>query len=310
MKALVTGACGFVGSYLAPLLVDEGFDVLGTTFTDSKNYPFESVLLDVADKEQCRAVILDFEPDIVFHLAGISFVPAAQKDFDNAVRVNVTGVYHVLNSILEIKKRTTFVLASSGEVYGKISPAELPITEQNLVKPSNAYSLTKQMAEDVVLHFSNRYDLPYFIMRPFNHIGPGQNEAFVTATFASQIAQAAHGKSDGIIRVGNLEAKRDFMDVRDAVNAYLATATSDKTGIYNLCSGNACSIQYILDTLIDISGVSVTIEQDHERMRPSEVPIIEGSSKKAYDAFGWKAERGMQTSLEDVYKYWFDVHAA
>jgi GDP-4-dehydro-6-deoxy-D-mannose reductase len=161
------------------------------------------------------------------------------------------------------------------------------------------------MAELVVERYGRVSSVKTAIARPFNHIGAGQNERFVTATFALQLARIAHGKASPTLRVGNLEARRDFSDVRDIVRAYRLLALS-KGGIFNLGSGRAVSIQFLLDTLIAISGVHVTVEQDPERMRGPEVPEVYGSCSAIQKECGWHPDIPIQRSLEDVYRYWFD----
>ncbi len=307
MKALVTGACGFVGGYLTRELQGNGHTVLGALYSEKHNCPTETVPLDITSREDCLKVLSAFKPDIVYHLAGMSFVPAAQKHFDKALETNVYGVYNILDALSELGLTSQFVLASSGEVYGIVRPEDLPLTELSPVRPANAYSLSKAMAEDTVRYFMRRSNSRCYIMRPFNHIGPGQNESFVTASFASQIASIAAGKSEPVMKVGNLEAVRDFMDVRDVVRAYAEVHTSEP-GTYNLSSGSSVSIQAILDILLDISGVDVDVQQDPERMRPSEVPEVQGSFDKAYLTFGWKPEIDIETSLKDIYQSWLSYH--
>jgi GDP-4-dehydro-6-deoxy-D-mannose reductase len=161
------------------------------------------------------------------------------------------------------------------------------------------------MAELVVERYGRVAAIRASIARPFNHIGAGQNERFVTATFALQLARIAHGKAPAVLRVGNLQARRDFSDVRDIVRAYRLLALSHG-GVFNLGSGRAVSIQFLLDTLLSISGVNVTIEQDPQRMRGPEVAELYGSCESIHRECGWLPEIPIQRSLEDVYRYWFD----
>ena len=313
MRVLITGACGFVGRYLGDYLSDLGMNVLGGTYSSAVEnsggpISFETVQLDITDRENCAAVVQEYSPEVIFHLAGISFVPQAAADFETTLRVNVHGVYNLCEAAHGLERKVQFVLASSGEVYGKITPLELPITEHSRVQPKNAYSLSKVMAEEVVQYFGRLGFLEGYIFRPFNHIGPGQNESFVTASFASQLAKIAHQLSEPVIKVGNLQAERDFMDVRDVVRAY-HLALDKSGGTYNLSSGTSVSIQALLDILIDLSGLEVTIEQDSARMRPSEVPEIRGSFEKAFRELDWKPEIDIESSLRDIYAYWYDKHS-
>ncbi len=309
-RAFVTGACGFVGGYLCEYLVGQGVEVLGGVL-DAKNSPerpFPVETCDVADETQCLEIFENFSPDVIYHLAGISFVPLAASDFQNTLRINVGGVHSVCRAAAAMDRSVKVVLASSGEVYGKIAPEEIPITEDTPVRPANAYSLSKLMAEEVVEFYDRSGKIEGYIMRPFNHIGPGQNDSFVTASFASQLAQISVGKAEPVIRVGNLEAARDFMDVRDVVRAY-HLVLDHPAGVYNLSSGTSVSIQAILDILLDISGLDVRIEQDPDRMRPSEVPEVRGCFDKALLTFGWKPDIDIETSLRDIYASWVQYHS-
>lgn len=308
MRVLVTGACGFVGHYLANALKKAGHDVLGTVYElSSKHHPqkteFQTTSLDITDSASCRSLIAEFAPEVVYHLAGIAFAPQAAKQFETAVSVNVVGVYALCEALDE---GTTFVLASSGEVYGKVSERDLPIVESHPPQPANPYSLTKCLAEEVVAYASRRKSLRAYVMRLFNHIGPGQAESFVAASFAAQLARIALGLREPVIRVGNLEAERDFMDVRDVVRGYQLVLNAPP-GTYNLSSGTSVSIQALLDILIDISGLNVKIISDPERMRPSEVKEVLGSFEYVYRTFGWKPEIDIESSLRDVYSYWLSL---
>ncbi|MCB0353282.1 MAG: SDR family NAD(P)-dependent oxidoreductase [Bdellovibrionales bacterium] len=305
MRVLVTGACGFVGHYLANVLRKAGHEVLGTVFElEGKHYPqqteFQTTSLDITNSEACQQLVQEFSPEVVYHLAGIAFAPLAAREFDRAMAVNVNGVYRLCEALPE---GSTFVLASSGEVYGKVELSDLPLDESFEAKPANPYSLTKLLAENVVSYAARKRLLKGYVLRPFNHIGPGQAESFVAASFAAQLARIALGLQQPVIRVGNLEAERDFMDVRDVVRAYQLVLGAPP-GTYNLSSGTSVSIQALLDILIDISGIDVRIEQDPDRMRPSEVREVRGSFERSLKAFGWKPEIDIETSLRDIYSYW------
>jgi GDP-4-dehydro-6-deoxy-D-mannose reductase len=189
-------------------------------------------------------------------------------------------------------------------VYGQVKSGELPVTEENALRPANNYSLSKRMAELVVERYG-RQGLKHSIARPFNHIGPGQDPRFVASNFALQLARVARGLTPPVLEVGNLEARRDFSDVRDIVRAYRLIATGH-TGIFNLGSGRSYSIQELLDTLIEIAGCTVEIRQDPNRMRGPEVPELFGSISRADQVCGWKPEIPLRRSLEDTFRYWYD----
>ncbi|MEZ4754232.1 MAG: GDP-mannose 4,6-dehydratase [Bdellovibrionota bacterium] len=306
MRALVTGACGFVGRYLANHLVESGDQVQGTFLIhEPKDVSWESTQLDVSNFNESYNLIKNFKPQVVYHLAAISFVPEAEENFSNALVINVGGVNNIARACHLLDNKAKIVLISSAEVYGRIKPHDLPISEQTPLNPANNYSLSKLMAELIAPRYEQFHTISSVIMRPFNHIGPGQDNRFVASSFAYQLASIAHGKQEAVIRVGNLEAKRDFSDVRDIVIAYRLAAEKG-SGVYNLGSGVATPVQSILDELVKISGLDVKIEQDPARMRASEVPEIRADCTKAYHELGWQTQRSLSQALSDVYKYWYD----
>jgi GDP-4-dehydro-6-deoxy-D-mannose reductase len=310
MRALVIGAGGFVGRYLVDHLRECGDEVFGTTNLSSRGggdtHFFE---LDITNGPEVGALLQSVRPDVVYHLAGIAFVPEAESNFEKTLQVNVAGTANVARycSLLESKPGLLFV--SSAEVYGHVKPSELPIREDNPVRPANNYSLSKRMAELVVERYGRQGGLRHAIARPFNHIGPRQDPRFVASNFALQLARVARGLTPPVLEVGNLEARRDFSDVRDIVRGYRRIATAHQ-GVFNLGSGRSVSIQELLTTLIEISGCKVEIRQDPQRMRGPEVPELYGSIDHARQQCGWIPEIPLRQSLEDTYRYWFDSLSA
>ena len=310
MRALVIGAAGFVGTYLVRHLLDQGDEVFAGTLRDPVALlPDTTFSVDITDAHSTAELIQKTQPDVVYHLAGISFVPEAEADFDKTLRVNVGGTANVLRQAHLFSKETRVLFVSSAEVYGQVKQSELPIRESTPLRPANNYSLSKRMAELVAERYVRQGALNCTIVRPFNHIGPGQDSRFVASNFAFQLARIAHSKAPGIIQVGNLEARRDFSDVRDIVRAYRLLAEAP-SGVFNLGSGSPRAIQDLLDTLIRVSGVSVTIEQDPARMRGPEVPELYASYEKASASVGWAPSISFEQSLLDIYRYWYDRLAA
>ena len=318
MRILVTGACGFVGPYLVKALQDlGGHEVVASVHSHAlgdraacegeslKSLASSVVELDVTDKMACGELIGELRPDCVYHLAGLAFAPDAAAHFERALSVNVQGPFNVCQALADHCPEARMIFASSGEVYGAISDDELPIREEQPLRPMNPYSLTKVQAEDALCYFGRRTGLQIVIARPFNHFGPGQSEKFVTAAFASQLARIAVGKQPPQLSVGNLEARRDFTDVRDIIDGYVSLLGVE-AGNYNLCSGKAPSIQELLDILIEESGISVEIQQDPERMRPAEVAEVRGSYDKIHTACNWMPKRELRESLRDLYRYWLE----
>ena len=306
MKVLVTGACGFVGGYLIRHLLESGDTVLGGALGEIVDKVPDCTYekLDVCNSEECSRVIGGFAPDIIYHLAGLAFVPEAEKNFDTTLSVNVAGLHNVMRVPYLLERKTTLLFVSSAEVYGNVPVEALPINETFPLKPLHNYSLSKVFGEMVAERYSRNGFIHSVIARPFNHIGPGQNYRFVTSDFAMQLAKIAHGLMPPVIQVGNLDAKRDFSDVRDIVKGYRLAATQG-AGIYNFGSGKAVSIQGILDTLITISGLSIKVERDSERMRPSEIPIVYGDATKAKTELGWLPEHSLEETLGLLYHHWY-----
>lgn len=304
MKALVTGAFGFVGGHLVDHLHSSGDSVVGVWIKDKPISPkCEVIEADIRDQDSCRALLSKYKPDVIYHLAGMAFVPDAESNFEEALRTNVFGTSNVIRSAHILELPCTIVFVSSAEVYGKISPSELPITEETPCRPTNNYSLSKLMAEEVVKRYDRAGVVKCVIMRPFNHIGPGQSDKFVASSFAHQLARIAKGEAPPVVEVGNLEAKRDFTDVRDVVRAYRLAAQKGR-GTYNLSSGKAVSIKEILDTLIQVSEVRVTVKTDPSRLRGPEVPELFGSYEKAQRELGWKPANSLKDTLRDVFVDW------
>lgn len=304
MKALVTGAGGFVGSHLVSHLEEFGDEVVQTSllFTEEET---NQLHLDVSDSESCEAAIVDKSFDVIYHLAGIAFVPEAERNFNLALEVNVAGSKNVLEAASKCAQPPLIIAVSTAEVYGQIKPEDLPMVEELRPNPKNMYALSKLMMEDLCHLYMNYRKVPCIVMRPFNHIGPGQRPEFVASSFAFQLAQIKHNKLEPVIKVGNLVAKRDFTDVRDIVRGYrLAAQKGIGASPINLCSGRSVSIQSILDTLIEISELEVEIVQDPDRLRASEIPEIRGSYVLANNLFGWTPEIELRESLEAIYRSW------
>jgi GDP-4-dehydro-6-deoxy-D-mannose reductase len=304
MKTLITGSTGFVGQYLSDYLANYSSELFGTYSEGSvKSNPKSKIKLlplHIENQLECRNLINELKPDIIYHLAAISFVPDAERNFEKALCINVTGTYNLISSC---DANTKIIIVGSAECYGKYLPELMPISESYLCKPSNNYGLTKAMAEIIATRFAETKNI--VCIRPFNHIGPGQREDFVTSAFAKQLAQIARKLRKPIVSVGNLEAKRDFTDVRDIVRGYYLAALKGQ-GTYNLCSGKPIAISHVLNLLIKIAGVKIEVQQDPARMRPADIPIMVGDYTKAKNELGWEPQITLEKSLEDLYSYWYN----
>lgn len=290
MKVLVTGANGFVGPFLIKELEAHNHSVVALT----------KELVDLREPDQIASYISEAQPDAVIHLAALSHVPTCNNDFAKTLAVNVYGTENVLRAVINLKQKCKFIFASTAHVYGSIEAKDLPISEDCPTAPNNNYALSKLLAEEVVFKYARTSDLDYVIFRPFNHIGPGQTADFVVPSFVQQIKELAKlPAEERIIKTGNLEAYRDFSDVRDIVRAY-RLALERGSGIYNLCYGQAVQIQQILNQLQELMNVDFRHKIDPARMRPVDIPKLEGDYAKAQKALGWRPEISLTESLKDI----------
>ena len=291
MKAFITGAAGFVGGHLKSHLESCGDEVISR----------DAAHFDIRNLAHTTEELAQVKPDVIYHLAGLSFVPECESNFLSALEVNVHGTENVLRAARESCPSAVIVVVSSGEVYGAVDPAKLPFKESNEVNPVNNYSLSKIFAEKLAVRARSIFKQKTVIMRPFNHIGPGQSTRFVVSSFAEQLAKMKKGEKETIMRVGNLSAKRDLTDVRDIVRGYRLAALKGE-GLYNLCSETTVSIQSILDLLIRISGMEVKVEIDPSRLRATDTAESRGSYEKAKAELGWSPQIPLEQSLKDSYE--------
>jgi GDP-4-dehydro-6-deoxy-D-mannose reductase len=243
--------------------------------------------------------------DAIVHLAGQAFVPVSLRDPLGTVDVNAAGTARLLEAVRGFRDAgggaVRTLIVSSAEVYGIHRPERMPLDESTPLRPANPYAASKAAAEAFALAWGRSYELDILVARPFNHIGPGQDERFAVATFARQLAAIAAG-APPVMLVGNLTAQRDFLDVRDVCEAYVALLAYGKGGeVYNICSGQAVRIQEVLRQLITIAHVPVEVREDPERMRPSDLPILVGYASKLRAATGWEPHRSLAETLRDVY---------
>jgi GDP-4-dehydro-6-deoxy-D-mannose reductase len=302
MRALVTGASGFVGRYLTARLAADEVEVLaaGGPHDSQTHFP-----IDLLDIESLHAAFDLARPDAVFHLAAQAFVPRAIQAPQETYETNIIGTANVLTALRAWRDRSKrdvrLIFVSSAEVYGAQPPERMPIEETLAPNPSNPYAASKAAAEAIVLGEVRAYGVDAVITRAFNHVGPGQNERFAVPAFAAQLARIARG-GEPVLLVGNLEPRRDFLDVRDVVDAYAAIARSGSSGeVYNICSGSAISMRDVLGELIRIANVPVEVREDPARMRPSDVPILYGNNGKLRSATGWSPRTPLRRTLQDVY---------
>ncbi|MEM7321974.1 MAG: GDP-mannose 4,6-dehydratase [Actinomycetota bacterium] len=290
MKALVTGAGGFVGPHLLQHLDECGDEAIGF---DLGNGP------DLRDGDGWREVITGEGPDVIYHLAGWSDVGGSWQEPVTTFEINAMGTI----SILEAARRAgtgRVVLISSADLYGTVDAGDLPITEDHPIRPRSPYGASKQAAEAAAIHYWRGYGLGTVIARPFNHLGPGQSTKFIAPAFAGQIAAAEAGGSGQLLH-GDLSPRRDLTDVRDVVRAYRLLAERGRDGeAYNVCRGETVSMQDLLDCLTSQTNASITQVPDPERFRPVEIPVLCGSYDKIRAATGWEPTIPLDETLTSV----------
>lgn len=308
MKALIIGAAGFVGSYLARHLSEDlNWDVSATKMDhEALSIPnVETYNLTILDKEQIAALLYRVRPDYIFHLAAQSSVATAWKNPELTVEVNVIGSINVLDAIRELYYKPRILLIGSGEEYGHVRPSEVPIIEDTVLRPGNIYAATKACQNMIGKIYADAYDMNLMISRSFNHVGPNQTPTFVVADFCKQVAEIEHGLREPVMKVGNLNVRRDFLDVRDVVKAYSQIIQLGKAGeTYNVGYGHAISIQEMLNIILSYSNQSIRIEVDPAKVRPVDVPIIEANTDKLYQLTGWKPQIPFTQTVEETLNYW------
>lgn len=301
MRVLVTGGNGFVGGFAIAALRERGDEVIAAGHGDVAMIP-----LDLSDSLNVRAVVELARADAIIHLAAQAFVPESLVNPLKTFDVNAMGTVRLLEAVREVRDaggtNPRIVIASTAEVYGMQPREAFPIKETATIWPSNPYAASKIAAEAFALAAKHSYGLDIVVARAFNHIGPGQDERFVVASFAGQLARIARGAPPEML-VGDLSAERDFLDVRDVVRAYLALIDRGACGeIYNVSSGSAVTIRDVLRTLVIASRVAVEIREDPERLRPSDIPLLVGDATKLRSSTGWTPQISLTESLRDTYR--------
>jgi GDP-4-dehydro-6-deoxy-D-mannose reductase len=313
-RILITGITGFAGSHLADYVLAEhpGTEVFGTYRWRSRRENIEHLegrirLLecDLGDMTALRAALERSRPDAIFHLAAQSFVPASWNAPAETFHINVTGQIHLFEAIRSLGLDPMVQLACSSEEYGLVHKHETPITEQNPLRPLSPYAVSKVAQDFLGYQYHRSYGLRTVRTRGFNHEGPRRGEVFVMSNFAKQIATIEARAHEPVIRVGNLDAVRDFTDVRDVVRAYWLAATRGEPGeVYNIASGRGITIREMLDRLLALSTVEVRVETDPDRLRPSDVEVLLGDASKFRAATGWEPRIPLERTLADSLDYW------
>jgi GDP-4-dehydro-6-deoxy-D-mannose reductase len=304
-RGLITGATGFVGGYLVAHLAAAypGWQMTGTTRHDG-HADSRFVRCDLRDAAAVASLIERARPEMVVHLAGQSNVPASLEDPETTLANNILGTLHLLDACRAHAPDARLLVVSSSEVYGPTPPEAQPLGEERPLRPMNPYAVSKAAQEMLALQYAHSYALDVVVARPFNHIGPGQTDRFVVSAFARQIVEVERGER-GAVSVGNLDAARDFTDVRDVVRAYtLLLEHGERGGIYNIGRGTAVAIGDLLDMLRRLARLPIAIERDPARLRPSDAPVMMGDTTRLRQATGWQPEISLERSLEETLAWW------
>lgn len=300
---LVTGAAGFAGSHLVDRLRQSHEQVhawsnpaSGRRLPPRTGVHWQSVdLLDLPSLEQALSAS---RPSVIYHCAGVAQVAESWSQADLALRVNAFGTHLLLEGVRRTGLDCPVVVVGSALVY---RPSLTALTEEDALGPRDPYGVSK-LAQEMV---GERATTPVFLARPFNHAGPRQPSSFVTSSFARQVAEIEAGRADPVLRVGNLDARRDITDVRDIVRGYEALAGCGRQRIpYNLCSGKAYRVGDLLEMLLTMSRVPVRVEQDPARLRPSDNPVVLGDPSRIAADTGWRAEIPIERTLGDLLDWW------
>ncbi|MBU2476492.1 GDP-mannose 4,6-dehydratase [Candidatus Micrarchaeota archaeon] len=314
MRILITGVNGFVGSHLSEYILNNNLgEVYGTYRTKNEDFSNTKKIMkkisfvecDITDSYSVDMTIEEIKPDYIFHLAAQAFVPSSWKSPVETLNTNIIGSLNLFEAIKKNNKKIRIQIAGSSEEYGLVKENEVPIKESNPLRPLSPYGVSKVAMDLLGYQYHQSYGLNIIRTRAFNHEGPRRGESYVTSNFAKQVALIEAGEQEPVINVGNLEAKRDFTDVRDMVKAYWLAVEKGTSGeVYNIASGKAYKIQEVVDILKKLSKKEFQVKQDPTRLRPSDVQILLGDSSKFRKQTGWKPEIPFEKTMEDLLDYW------
>lgn len=315
MRVLITGITGFVGSHLAEFLVEKGgIEVHGLERWRSKTDNIEHLrgrfklhFCDIRDASSVYDLLAKVRPDRIFHLAAQSYVLVSWQAPTDTLTTNIIGQLNLFEAVRALGLKTRIQIAGSSEEYGLVAKKDLPIKETTPLNPLSPYAVSKVGQDLMAYQYYRSYNLFVVRTRAFNHTGPRRGDVFVESNFAKQLAQIESGKKEPVLYVGNLESIRDYTDVRDVVRAYWLSLEKCKAGeVYNIASGDGYRIKEVLRILLSFSSAKVKIEEDPSRMRPSDVPVLLGDSRRFRRVTGWKNEIPFEKTLQDLLNYWRD----
>jgi GDP-4-dehydro-6-deoxy-D-mannose reductase len=312
MKVLVTGAGGFVAAHLVHYLRTEHSDVevVGTerpqtTIARGPRGDVKGVEADLNDPAAVEKVLDEVAPDRIVHLAGQSSVHRSWIEPGGTLRTNVLGLVNLLDAVRRRGLSPAVLVVGSAEEYGLVDPSELPLRETTPLRPSSPYAVSKVAQAELARLYGPAGGMKILLTRTFPHTGPGRGESFAESSFARQIAEIEAARRAPVLSVGNLDAIRDYTDVRDVVRAYWMLLEAGEAGdVYNVCGGQGRTIREMLDMLLACSKVQVEVKVDPDRLRPVDVPVQVGDPSKLQAATGWGPRIPLDRTLADLLDDW------
>ncbi len=310
MRALITGIAGFVGGHLAEAIQAETDweiwgAVIGSVERASAISGAKMLTTDLREPEQARVLVETARPDVVFHLAAQAFVPLSWADPWGTYETNIRSQLNLLDALSRLGLTARVLVVSSNEVYGYARVEDLPLNENAPLCPNSPYSVSKLAQDFMGLQYFLDRQMPIIRVRPFNHIGPRQNERFVAPSFARQIVEIERGRRAPVLRLGNMAAQRDFSDVRDMVRAYILAIEKGEPGeVYNIGTGRAHSVREMLDIMLAHSSVQIAEETDPTKFRPSDTPISYADPSKFKRQTGWEPRFSFEQTCADILNDW------
>jgi GDP-4-dehydro-6-deoxy-D-mannose reductase len=314
-KILITGATGFAGSFLAEHLVHTDATVYGTYLSDDSTKLLSGIRdkitlkkLNLLDLEATEELVNEIKPQEVYHLAALASAAASFKNPADTMRHNIESQMHLFEAIKKAQLTDCKILiTSSAEIYGNVDASDLPVNEQTPLRPVSPYAVSKIAQDFMGLQYFLAHKLHIVRVRPFNHVGPRQSPVFVISSFAKQIAESEKS-GNAVLRVGNLDAKRDFTDVRDMVRSYPMLMEKGSAGdVYNIGSGTSRRIGDVLEQLLSFAKTTITAEVDPDRIRPIDVPDIYADASRMKAITGWEPSVPFEQTLQDTLEYWRQI---
>jgi GDP-4-dehydro-6-deoxy-D-mannose reductase len=301
VTVLLTGARGFAAGHFAAAARAAGIELV----TSSADGEGADLACDVLDPASVAGAIAEAQPEAVVNMAGQASVAASWREPRRTFELNATGVLNVLEAIAAGAADCYLLCLSSAEVYGAPDPDSLPWTEEAPVRPVSPYGSSKAAMEVVVDQYARAHGVSAGVVRAFNQIGPGQSQEFVASSLARQMAEAELRGADRLgLTVGNVSARRDFTDIRDSARAYVSMVERGLTGTYNLCSGKALKIEELIERMGSSSRLAVELEVDPALVRPSDPPLVVGSSSRLQEAIGWEPRIPIAQTAADILGWW------